>query len=238
MIGGQRKGLWAQDLDAAITMVRARAGSMRVRPGTFFEGGHFAAHEDYSDLPDLVPIDDQAMPSIDKDHEAFLNESHRNGLGKPPTWDSRPKPDDWLVFDPLLGVVPTGVVKAREIHKRRRCGACSACERGIFRAGSIDARTSLDNKVSTGEAAELRRQHLSATPGSNEEAIYQATERHKALSAAAGSVGSVMMGVVSSTNGRNFDAIDRTSCVEALQSQAQAPEGSGGQALHSSAVPA
>lgn len=89
------------DLDSAIATARSRAGS-------FCSGraGVFTGDTDDSDLPDLVSDDDDERVG----DRGGWSEDH--GGEVPLMWDTRPKPDDFLVFHPVLGVVPVGAVRA------------------------------------------------------------------------------------------------------------------------------
>ncbi|CBN74065.1 hypothetical protein Esi_0012_0124 [Ectocarpus siliculosus] len=102
--GGDRRQRWAIDLDSAIAHARSRAGSFCSGRASVFSGDPV----DDSDLPDLISDSeegedgngDQGVVPGDDDGETPL------------MWDRRPKPDDYLVFHPVLGVVPAGVVRA------------------------------------------------------------------------------------------------------------------------------
>ena len=88
------------DLDSAIASARSRASSFCSGRATVFS-------ED--------PVDDSDLPELISDHEGDGGGGDRgsNGDGEAPLmWDTRPKPDDYLVFHPVLGVVPAGAVRA------------------------------------------------------------------------------------------------------------------------------
>ncbi|CAM9248691.1 unnamed protein product, partial [Scytosiphon promiscuus] len=102
--GSSRRG-WLSDLDSVIANARSRTGTF-CSPGGL--SGDAAA--DDSDLPDLVSADGGDDGRIGDDHGP-RNASSDAGEA-PLMWDTRPKPDDYLVFHPVLGVVPAGAVRA------------------------------------------------------------------------------------------------------------------------------
>lgn len=92
------------DLDSAIATARSRASS-------FCSGGRAGGFSD-------DPVDGSDLPELVSDHEGDGGsdgggDRGSDGDGEPPLmWDTRPKPDDFLVFHPVLGVVPAGAVRA------------------------------------------------------------------------------------------------------------------------------
>ncbi|CAM9983406.1 unnamed protein product [Ectocarpus sp. 4 AP-2014] len=102
--GGDRRQRWAVDLDSAIAHARSRAGSFCSGRASVFSGD---------------PVDDSDLPGLISDSEKGEDGNGDQGVvpggddGEAPLmWDRRPKPDDYLVFHPVLGVVPAGVVRA------------------------------------------------------------------------------------------------------------------------------
>ncbi|CAM9926011.1 unnamed protein product, partial [Hapterophycus canaliculatus] len=109
-LGGDSRESWMLDLDSAIATARSRAGLCSGRPGVF--SGDPPA--DDSDLPDLVSDDEDDEEEHDERTGAGRGpKANSGGFGEAPLmWDTRPKPDDYLVFHPVLGVVPAGAVRA------------------------------------------------------------------------------------------------------------------------------
>ncbi|CAM9925894.1 unnamed protein product [Ectocarpus sp. 13 AM-2016] len=102
--GGDRRQRWAIDLDSAIAHARSRAGSFCSGRASVFSGDP----ADDSDLPGLISDSEEG-----EDSTADQGVVPGDGDGETPLmWDRRPKPDDYLVFHPVLGVVPAGVVRA------------------------------------------------------------------------------------------------------------------------------
>ncbi|CAB1121564.1 unnamed protein product [Ectocarpus sp. CCAP 1310/34] len=102
--GGGRRQRWAKDLDSAIAHARSRAGSFCSGRASVFSGD---------------PVDDSDLPGLISDSEEGEDGNDTQGVvpgdddGEAPLmWDRRPKPDDYLIFHPVLGVVPAGVVRA------------------------------------------------------------------------------------------------------------------------------
>eukprot|EP00752_Nemacystus_decipiens_P005967 g5389.t1 len=95
---------WAIDLDSAIANARSRASSLCSGRASVFS-------ED--------PVDDSDLPELISDHEGGDDSGGGHGdrgtdddREVPLMWDTRPKPDDFLVYHPVLGVVPAGAVRA------------------------------------------------------------------------------------------------------------------------------
>eukprot|EP00903_Cladosiphon_okamuranus_P018085 g16643.t1 len=102
-LGRDPREAWAIDLDSAIANARSRASS-------FCSGRASVFSED--------PVDDSDLPELVSDHEGDSGGSGEGDRGgdadgeAPLMWDTRPKPDDYLVFHPVLGVVPAGAIRA------------------------------------------------------------------------------------------------------------------------------
>lgn len=112
--GDPREG-WALDLDTAIASARSRAGS-------FCSGRSSGISYSADDLglPELISDDEPAalvrhngdVPTTKRASGPVEAVNDSNDGGVPLMWDTRPKSFDRLLFDPVLGVVPSGVLEA------------------------------------------------------------------------------------------------------------------------------
>ncbi|CAM9823354.1 unnamed protein product [Ectocarpus fasciculatus] len=103
-LGGDRRQRWAIELDSAIAHARSRAGSFCSGRTSVFSGDPV----DDSDVPGLIS-DSEEGEDAGNDPQGVVSGDDGEA---PLMWDRRPKPDDYLVFHPVLGVVPAGVVRA------------------------------------------------------------------------------------------------------------------------------
>ncbi|CAM9706090.1 unnamed protein product, partial [Laminaria digitata] len=109
LVGGDLRNGWALDLPPP----GARRSSLLSGRGGEGMGGR----ADEPAMPDLISDEEpDAVPSLPPPRVA-ANAIHGDGnqedlVDVPLKWDTRPKPPDHLVFHPVLGVVPTGVLNA------------------------------------------------------------------------------------------------------------------------------
>lgn len=111
--GGDPYEGWARDLDTAIATARSRAGSLCATTGRTSLVNDLA-------LPDLVAEDEpftlsdeiQGDGASDRPRPREDGTVKKEGEDSVLMWDTRPKSPDCLVFDPVLGVVPWGILDA------------------------------------------------------------------------------------------------------------------------------
>lgn len=113
---------WARDLDTAIATARSRAGSFCATTGRTSSADELA-------LPDLV-AEGETFTLSEGTQGACASDRPRSEVKQEVTWDTRPKSPDRLVFDPVLGVVPWGILDA---------WACADRECGSSRSFGSDA---------------------------------------------------------------------------------------------------
>lgn len=126
--GGDLRESWAIDLDSAIASARSKAEGFCTGRTSGAASGHYTG--DHPGMPDLISEDDEPLPGL-KEGDKYI------GGGRQPGWvgvgnngdrfgrdskeigdtagllrGTRLKSFDDLVFDSVLGVVPSGVLQA------------------------------------------------------------------------------------------------------------------------------